>query len=106
MQNDVFRVIRDDIIPTFQFRIESGIRWKALDEIYKIYMLLHRWDLNILANSRQTFSHFFDKFVKIHHFRLIFIKICSDFDENLSEFRQILSNMLSIRDFLKIPDEF
>ena len=24
-------------------------RWKALDEIYKIYMLLHRSDLNISA---------------------------------------------------------
>ena len=29
-------------------------RWKALDEIHKIYMLLHRSDLNISA----TFRHF------------------------------------------------
>ena len=34
-------------------------RWKAFDEIYKIYMLLHRSDLNISENFRQTFSHFF-----------------------------------------------
>ena len=27
-----------------------NIRWKALDEIYKIYMLLHRSDLNFSAN--------------------------------------------------------
>ena len=35
--------------------LQENIRWKALDEIYKIYMLLHRFgflhrsDLNILA---------------------------------------------------------
>ena len=27
--------------------LQVNIRWKALDEIYKIYMLLHRSDLNI-----------------------------------------------------------
>ena len=27
--------------------LQENIRWKALDEIYKIYMLLHRSDLNI-----------------------------------------------------------
>ena len=30
--------------------LQENIRWKALDEIYKIYMLLHRSDLNGLAN--------------------------------------------------------
>ena len=30
--------------------LQENIRWKALDEIYKIYMLLHRSDLNISAN--------------------------------------------------------
>ena len=38
--------------------LQENIRWKALDEIYKIYMLLHRSDLNISENVRQTFSHF------------------------------------------------
>ena len=28
--------------------LQENIRWKALDEIYKIYMLLHRSNLNIL----------------------------------------------------------
>ena len=37
--------------------LQENIRWKALDEIYKIYMLLHRSDLNISENFRQTFSH-------------------------------------------------
>ena len=77
--------------------LQQNIRWKALDEIYKIYMLLHRSDLNILANFRQIFSHFSANFAKFRHFRIVFIKICSDFDENLSEFRQILSKMLNIR---------
>ena len=30
--------------------LQENIRWKALDEIYKSYMLLHRSDLNISAN--------------------------------------------------------
>ena len=33
--------------------LQVNIRWKALDEIYKIYMLLHRSDLNISENFRQ-----------------------------------------------------
>ena len=39
-------------------------RWKALDEIYKISMLLHRSDLNISEIFRQFFSHFLAKFCK------------------------------------------
>ena len=39
--------------------LQVNIRWKALDEIYKIYMLLHRSDLNISEIVRQTVSHFF-----------------------------------------------
>ena len=34
--------------------LQQNMRWKALDEIYKIYMLLHRSDLNILAKFRHT----------------------------------------------------
>ena len=41
--------------------LQENIRWKALDEIYKIYMLLHRSDLNIAEIFRQTFSHFLEK---------------------------------------------
>ena len=35
--------------------LQVNRRWKALDEIYKIYMLLQRSDLNISANFRQMF---------------------------------------------------
>ena len=37
--------------------LQENIRWKALDEIYKIYMLLHRSGLNISENVYQTVSH-------------------------------------------------
>ena len=74
--------------------LQENFRWKALDEIYKIYMLLHRSDLHISENFRQTFSHFLNlflakfKFAKFTHFRKMFIDFCSEFDELLSEFRR------------------
>ena len=33
--------------------LQQNIRWKALDEIYKIYMLLNRSDLNISEKNHQ-----------------------------------------------------
>ena len=77
--------------------LQENIRWKALDEIYKIYMLLHRSDLNISENFRQTFSHFLakickaacarKKFVIFEFFSLIFaqilMKFCRNFADNL-----------------------
>ena len=41
--------------------LQENIRWKALDEIYKIYMLLHRSDLTISEKNRQTFTHLLAK---------------------------------------------
>ena len=38
--------------------LQQNMRWKALDGIYKIYMLLHRSDLNILTNFRRFFGVF------------------------------------------------
>ena len=71
--------------------LQVNIRWKALDEIYKIYMLLHRSDLNISEFFRQIFSHFFcknlQKFVIFEFFSLIFaqilMKFCRNFADNL-----------------------
>jgi hypothetical protein len=48
--------------------LQVNIRWKALDEIYKVYMLLHRYDLNISEIVRQIFSHFLAKICKISLF--------------------------------------
>ena len=42
--------------------LQVNIRWKALAEIYKIYMLLHRSDLNISGKFLHEFWHFFTKF--------------------------------------------
>ena len=67
--------------------LQVNIRWKALDEIYKIYMLLHRSDVNISAKFRHFFA-FFGKICKTYTL-IIFIEFCSDFDEKISEFRQI-----------------
>ena len=70
--------------------LQENIRWKALDEIYKIYMLLHRSDLNISENFRQKFSHFLanlQKFIIFELFSLIFalilMKFCRNFADNL-----------------------
>jgi len=38
--------------------LQVNTRWKALAEIYKIYMLLHRTDLNISAKLRRFFCVF------------------------------------------------
>ena len=46
-----FRLYRRQIL-------QVNIRWKALDEIYKIYMLFHRSAFKISAKFRQTFSRF------------------------------------------------
>ena len=62
--------------------LQENMRWKARDEIYKIYVLLHRSDLNISENFRQTFAKLFT------HFRKQLIALCSEFDEIFSEFRR------------------
>ena len=38
--------------------VQENIRQKAFDEIYKVYMFLHRSDLKISAKIRKTLSHF------------------------------------------------
>ena len=75
--------------------LQENIRWKALDEIYKIYMLLHRSDLNISEKFRQTFSHFSAKFCKIRYFRIIFGDFCSEMNV-CRNFADILENYVEI----------
>ena len=67
--------------------LQENIRWKALDEIYKIYMLLHRSGVNISAKFRQTFRIFSPKFCQ--NYLIIFIEFFSDMDEKFSDFSQI-----------------
>ena len=89
--------------------LQVNIRWKALDEIYKIYMFLHRSDLNISENFRQTFSHFSAIFAKFVIFKLfsvifaqIFIKVCQNFAdvlENVEVFRFFFNFLTKIPEF-------
>ena len=70
--------------------LQENIRWKALDEIYKICMLLHRSDLNISENFRQTFSHSSAFLVIFEYFSLNFAQILMKFSWN---FGDILENV-------------
>ena len=79
--------------------LQENIRWKARDEIYKIYMLLHRSDLNISENVRQTFSNFSANLCKIRYFPILFIEFCSDFNELLSEFRRYFRKRQNVEIF-------
>ena len=70
--------------------LQVNIRWKALDEIYKIYMLLHRSDLNISEYFVKLFRIFWQnlqKFVDFEFFSPIFaqilMKFCRNFADNL-----------------------
>ena len=46
-----YRLYRNQILQEYT-------RWKALDEIYKIYLVLHRSNLNISANFRRIVWRF------------------------------------------------
>ena len=92
--------------------LQVNIRWKALDEIYKIYMLLHRSDLNISENFRQNILHFFEfvfaMFVIFEFFSLIFAQILMKFCRNLADILENDKNVEIFRNsknFLaKIPE--
>ena len=64
--------------------LQQNIRWKALDEIYKIYMLLHRSDLNISEKNRQTFSHFRQNLPMFEIMSLNFVQNLTTFCRNFA----------------------
>ena len=45
--------------------LQVNTRWKALDEIYKICMLLHRSDLNVSAIFHRFFGEILTKFLRL-----------------------------------------
>ena len=68
--------------------LQQNMRWKALDEIYKIYMLLHRSDLNISEIFRQFFRIFWQNlqnFVIFEFFSLIVAQILMKFSRNFAD---------------------
>ena len=86
--------------------LQENIRWKALDEIYKIYMRLHRSDLNISKTNRQTFSHFLanlQKFVILNFefFSLTFAQILMKFCRNFADILEHFENFRKFQHFLK-----
>ena len=48
--------------------LQENIRWKALDEIYKIYMFLHRSDLNVSEKIVKLFRIFRQNFASVYRF--------------------------------------
>ena len=63
----------------------QNTRWKALDEIYKIYLLLHHLGLNISAKSHRNVADFSQNFqiLQFWIFCSILVKICRKFSRNL-----------------------
>ena len=75
--------------------LQENIRWKALDEIYKIYMLLHRSDLKYLRKIVSNFFTFSAKNSKevlqiaiFQHFSSNFGQILMKFDLNFAGYFQ------------------
>ena len=66
--------------------LQENIRWKALDEIYKIYMLLHCSDLNISAKISSNILAF--SMLEMLFFAIVskFVTIFADFNEICSDF--------------------
>ena len=80
--------------------LQENIRWKALDEIYMICMLLHRSDLNISKKNSSNFFAFFGNILKkiviFEFFSVIFAQILMQFCRN---FADILENVENYRNF-------
>ena len=72
--------------------LQENIRWKALDEIYKIYMLLHRSDLNISENVRQFVSHFSAKCKMLQNLH-IFENFSLNFPQSLMKICRNFANI-------------
>ena len=53
--------------------LQVNIRWKSLDEIYKMYILVHRSDLKISTDILNIFSRM------NHEFRFFFFESASNF---------------------------
>jgi len=78
--------------------------YQALDEIYKIYMLLHRSDLKISKKTRQkfaTFSDFLRFFTSVEQILQNFCLICIKISRIIASF-QISRTELKIPEYIMI----
>ena len=76
--------------------LQVNIRWKAVDEIYKIYMLLHRSDLNLSETFPHFFRIFWQNFAKGRYFEFfslvfsqILMKFCRNFAKNCRKLQKL-----------------
>ena len=74
--------------------LQVNTRWKALAEIYKIYMFLHRSDLNISANVHRFF---WGAFSKLEMLKSSIFQITSLFSMIFMKFARIFSDFLEKR---------
>ena len=74
--------------------LQPNTHFAALFDIFKIIIPSHRSQFNILANFRRKVFKNFQIFIESLLFFTMFIEFCTDVDENLSEFRQILQRLL------------
>ena len=90
----IFSTLREARSRLYQRQIfQVNIRWKALDEINKIYMLLHRSDLNISETTHQTCSHFSAKFWKIYPFLQEMLSFAQSLMKFCRNFADIFENV-------------
>ena len=81
--------------------LQVNIRWKAFDEIYKIYMLLRRSGLNISEIFRQFFRKILKFFVIFEFFSLIFAQILMNFCRNFADnLEKLMLKFLKFFNFL------
>ena len=73
--------------------LQVNSRWKALDEIYKIYMLWHRSDLKFSENFRQTLPHFLANFAKIRFFEFFPVIFAQSLMKFCRNFADVLENV-------------
>ena len=77
--------------------LQVTTRWKALDEIYKIYMLLHRSDLNISVKNRRKFAEHFWKLriakICFSGPNIVFFRIGFRFFRNFAKYLRFFQNL-------------
>ena len=92
--------------------LQQNIRWKALDEIYKIYTvhafapLRPQYFRKFSSNVFAFFGNILQKFVFLNFFSLIFAQILMKFCRNFADILENVENIfLKFLNFLaKIPE--
>ena len=89
-----FRTARSRLYRSQIWQVNT--RWKALDDIYTIYMLLHREDLNISAKHLQHFCFFCAEHVATFCINRSNSSFFAPFFRNFAEYLRFLNNFFKI----------